>query len=424
MTAENSRFLKETFKIDDAIISLADEVLLEAAEEFSRAEEIAELNQAKILRAFRENHVREAHFAATSGYGYGDLGRDTLDRIFAEVFGGESAIVRSNIACGTQAISLCLFGVLRPGDTLLAVAGRPYDTLLGVIGIDGKTLGSLADFGVNYAEIPLDKNNLPDYANIAETTARIRPKAAFVARSKGYEFRESLGIREIEKIIKTIKTASSQTVCVIDNCYGEFVENLEPPDVGADLCAGSLIKNPGGGVAEAGGYVVGKKELVELAASSLTAPGLGSHVGPSLGQNKLLYKGIFAAPHAVCEAMKTAIFASRLFDKLGFETCPKPGAQRFDTVQAIKFESAEKLIKFCQAIQNNSPVDSDVTLEPWDMPGYSCKIVMASGGFTQGSSIELSADAPIREPYVAYLQGGVIFSAAKIAIMKAASDIF
>ncbi len=395
-----------------------------AKEYFKRVEEIAQYNSMKVLNAFRKHRISYAHFGETSGYGYDDLGRDTLDEVFADIFGAEDAMVRHNIISGTQAISLCLYGVLRPTDTLVSVVGSPYDTMEEVIGIrgDGGT-GSLKDFGISYDQVDLLSGGEVDYQGIENKLREKKVKAVLIQRSKGYDWRKSLCVDEIGKIIKTVKNISPETICIVDNCYGEFVEKREPTQVGADLVVGSLIKNAGGSLAQSGGYIAGKKEYVELVGYRFTAPGLGKHVGASLGFNKNLYQGVFVAPHVVCQSLKTAILCACAFENLGYEVCPKSSEIRTDIIQAVKLGSADKVIKFCQGIQSGSPIDSHVSPEPWAMPGYEDEVIMAAGAFVQGASIELSADAPICEPYTVYMQGGIVYEASKLGIMEAISRV-
>ena len=415
--------LKSKFGISDNIFNLYKEVENGLKEEFRRIEEISEYNQLKVLSAFQKNRVSYSHFGETSGYGYDDMGRDTLDDIVADIFGAEDAMIRHNVVSGTQAIASCLYGVLRPGDRLVSLVGRPYDTLEEVIGLRGeKGVGSLMDFGVSYAQVDLIDGNV-DYEGIKKTISEAKTKAVLIQRSKGYDWRNSLSVDEIGKIIKTVKEVDSEVICIVDNCYGEFVEKKEPTEAGADLVVGSLIKNMGGSLALSGGYVAGTKKCVELVSYRLTAPGLGKHVGASLGFNRNLYQGLFMAPNIVMQSVKTAVLCAGIFEKLGFEVCPSSKDERHDIIQAVKFGSADKVIKFCQAIQKGSPIDSFVTPEPWDMPGYESPVIMAAGAFVQGSSIELSADAPICEPYIAYMQGGTIYNASKTGILMAAESI-
>lgn len=417
-------FLKNEYNISQEVIDLmikAEENLTDA---FKRADEIAAFNQLKVLKAFQNHNVSYAHFGETSGYGYDDIGRDTLDDIFADVFKAEDAVVRHNIISGTQAIASCLYGVLRPGDLMYSVVGAPYDTMEEVIGIRGEEdSGSLKDFGIEYGQIDLSERGEIDYCQIKKVFSEKKVKLALIQRSRGYDWRDSLTVSEIEKVIKTIKAVSPDTVCMVDNCYGEFSEKTEPTEVGADIIVGSLIKNPGGSIALSGGYIAGKEEYVKKISYRLTAPGLGKHVGASLGFNRNLYQGFFMAPHIVAQSMKTSMLCAEMFKQMGYEVCPQPKAVRSDIIQAIKFNNPDKLIKFCQAIQSGSAIDSYVTPEPWDMPGYENPVIMAAGTFVQGASIELSVDAPICEPYTAYLQGGIVYDAAKVGILKAAEAV-
>ncbi len=415
-----SDILKKEFKIRPETIAR-----MEAAEEalaphFRRAEEIAAANQLKVLKAFQNNRVSYVHFGETSGYEYDDLGRDTLDRIYAEIFGAEDALVRHHIVSGTQAIASCLYGVLRPGDTMASVAGSPYDTMEEVIGLRGEPdCGSLKDFGVSYCQVDLLENGKPDLDGIQKLVSEKKIKLALIQRSRGYAWRNSLTVAEIGEIIRCIKEINDTVICMVDNCYGEFVEVQEPTQVGADIVVGSLIKNAGGSLALSGGYIAGRADLIEKISYRLTAPGLGRHTGASLGFNRNLYQGLFMAPHIVSQSIKTAIFCAKMFADMGYEVCPAPDAIRSDIIQAIKLKSPENVIRFCQAIQKGSPIDSFVTPEPWDMPGYEDPVIMAAGAFVQGASIELSADAPICPPYIAYVQGGVVYDAAKLGVLRA-----
>ncbi len=404
---------------------LAKEAEEKLAPHFQHIEEVAQLNTERVLEAFRDERVSEGMFYSTSGYGYDDRGREVLDRIYAKVFGAEAAIVRHSIACGTHALTIGLFALLRPGDVLLSLTGKPYDTLDEVIGITGTPgCGSLKDFGVDYVCVPLTEAGKPDLEAIDGELKRLggRVKVAFIQRSKGYMDRPTLSVDEIGALARFVKERSSAYV-MVDNCYGEFVEDREPCAVGADLIVGSLIKNPGGGIAECGGYLAGKKELVELCGYRLTSPGEGTEVGATIGQNKPMYKGLFFAPHTVAQALKTAHFAAYLFEKLGYQTEPKWNETRSDIIQAVRCEAPEILVAFCRGIQAGSPVDSYVTPEPWQMPGYSDPVVMAAGAFTQGSSLELSADGPIRPPYLAYFQGGLTYESGKVGILSAAKSV-
>ena len=419
-----SESLKQYFGLSEKTVSLMKETEQEYQNAFLRVEEIAKINQLKVLKAFQNHRVSYAHLGETTGYGYDDLGRDTLDQIWAEIFGAEDALVRHNIVSGTQAIASCLYGILRPGDTMASVVGGPYDTMEEVIGLRGEPdSGSLMDFGVSYTQVDLLPDGKVDFAGIQKTIKENKIKLALIQRSRGYAWRDSLTVDEIGKIIDCIKEVDSEVICMVDNCYGEFVEDKEPTQVGADIIVGSLIKNAGGSLALSGGYVAGRKDLVEKISYRLTAPGLGRHTGASLGFNRNLYQGLFMAPHVVAESIKTAILCAGVFKKLGYPVCPEPEAMRSDIIQAVKFGNPKKLIAFCQAIQAGSPIDSHVRPEPWEMPGYGDPVIMAAGAFVQGASIELSADAPICDPYIAYMQGGVIYDSAKIGILKAADAI-
>jgi len=419
---DNYTFLEEQFGIPEKVSAIVKEA--EESLDFSRAESIAEYNQYKVLKAFADNKVSDAHFMHTSGYGYDDLGRDTLDKVYAQIFEAEDAIVRHNFISGTHTISTALFSVLRPGDMLISVTGKPYDTLEEVIGISGeKGAGSLADFGVSYKQIDLLADGGVDFDKVSKAVNENNVKAALIQRSKGYGDRPTYSAEYIGEIIKKVKARSKDTVCIVDNCYGEFADIHEPTYYGADLIAGSLIKNPGGGLAQTGGYIAGKHKYIELAANRLTAVGIGRECGASLGFNKQLYQGIFMAPHTVMQAIKSAMLCSAVFDKMGYEVSPKPDEDRHDIIQAIKFKQEKPLIAFCQGIQKGAPVDSFVTPEPWDMPGYQDKVIMAAGAFVQGASIELSADAPIKEPYIAYMQGGLTYESAKLGILNALKNV-
>lgn len=409
------------FEIDEKIEKASDAALEKAKRQFDKIDKITEYNQLKVIKAFIENGVSESHFASTSGYGYGDRGRETLDKIWAQVFSAEAALVRHNFTCGTHTLATALFGVLRPGDKMLAVTGTPYDTIHDVIGISGSGMGSLKDFGIVYDEVPL-KNEKPDLEAI-ENAVDDSTTMVYIQRSRGYELRPSLLVDEIGEIVKVAKKKNPNVIIMVDNCYGEFVQTKEPTEVGADLIAGSLIKNGGGGMARTGGYIAGRADLVEKCAYRLTTPGLGTEVGATLGMNRELYMGLFYAPHTVGEALKSAVYISALFDTLGFKTTPAFDAERGDIVQSLGLENEERLVAFCQGVQSGSPIDSHLTPEPWDMPGYDSKVVMAAGAFTMGSSIELSADAPIREPYYAWIQGGLTFHSAKICALLAAQKM-
>ena len=408
--------MNEFFNISDEILNLAAKAEEELKPQFKAIDEITEYNQNKVLKAFIDNNVSESCFGTTTGYGYDDKGRDTLERVFAQIMNTEDAIIRHNFVSGTHTITVALFGLLRPGDTLLSVAGMPYDTLRGVIGISPKD-GSLKEFGVNYEQIDLDKNGGIDYKALEERLKSSPVKIAYIQRSRGYETRPSLTISEIEKTVKLVKSICPETIVMVDNCYGEYVEEKEPTDVGADIIMGSLIKNPGGGIAPTGGYIAGKRDLVEKCAARLTAPGIGKEVGATLGTSREMYLGVFNAPHAVGEALKTATFASKIFEMQGFEVTPKSDEKRTDIIQTVVLGSAEKLIGFCQGLQHGMPVEAYVSPEPWDMPGYDDPVIMSSGSFTAGATIELSADGPIREPYAAWMQGGLNYHSAKTGIL-------
>lgn len=403
------------------IDELVYEVENEIKEQFAKEEKIELENSKKILDAFRKHKISEAHMQGTTGYGYGDLGRDTIEEIYADIFKAEDALVRTQFISGTHTIATALFGVLRPGDTVLSVNGKPYDTLDETLGIRDNP-NSLKAFGVKYEQIDLVDNKF-DLETIKNRVSKNDIKLIIMQRSRGYAYRNAFTIAEIEEVIKLIRSVNTSSYIMIDNCYGEFTEEREPIEVGADYIVGSLIKNIGGSIAQSGGYIVGKKELIDLISDRYSAPGLGKEGGASFDNNRKILQGLFMAPHIVCEAKKIGIFTSRLLEKLGFETEPKFDAVRSDIVQMIKFNDSEKLVKFCQGIQAYSPVDSHVIPEPWDMPGYDSKIIMASGSFTSGSSIELSCDGPVRPPYVAYLQGGITYSYGKIAVVEAIKRI-
>ena len=392
------------------------------AGQFERIDRIAAANTEKVLAAFQNHRVSESYFAGTNGYGYDDLGRDKLDEIYAEVFKAEAALVRVQFVNGTHAIACALFGALSPGDVLVSAVGAPYDTLHGVIGITDKGHGSLKEYGVEYRQVDL-KDGRPDLEGIARAVEDRRVRAVLIQRSRGYATRASLGVEEIGAICDAVRAVRKDVSVIVDNCYGEFVEEREPIEAGADLIVGSLIKNPGGGLAPTGGYLAGRRDLVEAAAMRLTAPGLGGEVGCTLGQSRALYQGLFLAPHTVAQAVKTAVFAAGLMEKLGYETDPVSTATRHDIIQMIHMRSPDRLERFCRGIQSGAPVDSHVTPVPWDMPGYDSPVIMAAGAFVQGASIELSADAPMREPYTVYLQGGLTYESGKLGILLAAQEL-
>lgn len=409
------------FDISKKIENASETALKMCEKQFEKINGISEYNQLKVQKAFIEFGISESHFVSSTGYGYGDRGRETLDKVWAKVFGAEDALVRHNFTCGTHTLATALFGVLRPGDKMLCVTGTPYDTIHNVIGITGQGMGSLKDFGILYDEVPL-KDEKPDFDAI-EQAIDSSITMVYIQRSRGYELRPSLSVSEIENIVKIAKKKNPDVIVMVDNCYGEFVEKREPCDVGVDLIAGSLIKNAGGGIASTGGYIAGRADLVEKCAYRLTTPGLGKEVGATLGHNRELYMGLFFAPHTVGEALKSSVFISALFENFGYDVTPKYDEDRHDIVQCLGLENPESLVAFCQGIQSGSPIDSYVLPEPWDMPGYDSKVVMAAGAFTLGSSIELSADAPIREPYYAWIQGGLNFSSAKICALLAAQQM-
>ena len=410
------------FEFDEKIVELSKKALENVKVEFDLIDGITEFNQQKMLAAFINNNVSESMFSGTTGYGYSDRGREVLGRVFAEAVGAEDSIVRYNFTCGTHTLSVALFGVLRPGDTMLCVTGTPYDTIQPVIGINEKRIsGSLEDFGIKYKQVDLKADGTLDFAAI-ENAVDSSISMVYIQRSRGYNLRPSLSVDEIGRIVEITRRKSSAVV-MVDNCYGEWTEKREPTQVGADLIAGSMIKNPGAGVARTGGYIAGRHDLVEKCADRLISPGIGREVGATLGMNRELFLGVYSAPHVVGEAMKSAAFAASLFNLLGFETTPVPGETRHDIIQAIKLENEKNLIAFCRGIQKCSPVDAFATPEPWDMPGYDSKVVMAAGAFTLGSSIELSADAPLREPYAVWMQGGLNFHSAKLAIMSSADEV-
>jgi len=405
--------------IADRLDSLATEVIEEVQALWRRIDGLVLANQRRVLEAFRAARVSDFHLRGSTGYGYGDAGREALEAVYAEVFAAEAALVRPQIVSGTHALALCLYGVLRPGDKLLTVQGRPYDTLEAIIGGEP---GSLAQWGIEYLQLDL----LPDGGLAKEAVLEalaLKPRAVLLQRAGGYSWRRGLVLKELGTLISLIKEQAPETVVIVDNCYGEFVETLEPPALGADLCAGSLIKNPGGGIAPTGGYVAGRSELVDMAANRLTAPGLGRAVGPTLDCQRLLFEGFFLAPHFVAEALKGAVFAARFFERLGFDVLPRFDEERSDIVQGIRLGSPELLLSFCRGIQGASPVDAHVRPEGEALPGYRDAVVMAAGTFVQGASLELTADAPMREPYAAYLQGGLSKEHAILGALAAARAV-
>ncbi len=411
----------QKFGIKEEIIKLSKKIEPEINSIFEKINEISEYNSLKVLSAFQKYNLSEMHFNGTTGYGYGDIGRDTIENIFSEIFKAEDSLVRTQFISGTHAISTALFAILRPGDTLISITGKPYDTLDEVIGIQSNN-SSLMSYGIKYEQIELLNNDF-NYEEIEKRLRKGNVKLIEIQRSRGYSTRNSIDLDNVEKVIKLIKNIDKNVIVMIDNCYCEFVSKKEPIEVGADIVVGSLIKNLGGGIAPNGAYIVGRKDLVDLASQRLTAPGLGKEVGASLGINKQILQGLFLAPSVVASAVKTAIFASKMLEELGYKVEPKYNDIRTDIVQTIQFEDKEKLIKFCQGIQAASPIDSSSVPMPWDMPGYTDQVIMAAGAFTQGSSIELSCDGPVRPPYIAFLQGGLTYEYGKLGIMKAISMI-
>ena len=424
MLRETEKLMMESYNIKPHVFELYKKALSDVEEQFKIYDEIREYNQLKVLNAFQEERISDMHFTNSSGYGYDDIGRDTLDKVYARIFNTESALVRPHFVNGTHAIGCALMGNLKTGDTMVCITGAPYDTLHNIIGISGKeNIGSLREYGVNYKQVDL-KDGTFDTEKIIEVLKEDPTiKLVHIQRSTGYGWRKSFLVSEIGEIISKIKEVRSDVCVFVDNCYGEFIDKIEPTDVGADLVAGSLIKNLGGGIAPTGGYVAGKAKYVEQAAYRLTTPGIGGECGSTFGVMRQLYQGLFLAPHIVMEALKGAVFCARIMEIAGFEVLPKYNDKRSDIIQAIKFNDRDKLIKFCKGIQKGSPIDSYVECEPWAMPGYNDEVIMAAGAFIQGSSIELSADAPIREPYIAYLQGGLTFDHAKIGILISLNNI-
>lgn len=409
--------------IPENIERLASDCEAGMRDRFCEIDAVAAGNTRRVLEAFQRFRVSEPCFAGTTGYGYDDLGRDTLDKIYADVFGAGAALVRTGFVNGTHAIATMLYGALRPGDTLLSVMGAPYDTLRSAIGIQGNAYGSLISLGVKYAETPWDELGGPDYDAVAADVRKYAPAAVLIQRSRGYAGRRALLMDEMRQLIGVIREAKRDTIICVDNCYGEFTDLTEPTHWGADLAAGSLIKNPGGGIAPAGGYIVGRAELIERCACRLTVPGIGGECGATLGVNRLLYQGLFLAPHTVAQALKTAVFCAAMLERLGYETSPSALEPRGDIIQTLCLKNAENMRRFCRGIQSGSPVDSFVSPEPWQMPGYDCEVIMAAGAFIQGSSIELSADGPVREPYRVFLQGGLTYEAGRLGVMSALAEM-
>ena len=412
-----------TLPFSEKVTALAAQAQQDAAAQFAHIDAVAEYNSRKVLAAFQKFQVQEGYFAGTTGYGYDDTGRDTLEKIYAEIFGAEDALVRLQFVNGTHAIASALYGALKPGELLLSAVGAPYDTLLGVIGVTGEEPGSLKSYGIGYRQVDVTPDDQPDKEGLARAVREPGVKAVLIQRSKGYSTRATLSVEEIGELIAIVKENNPNAVCIVDNCYGEFVETIEPTQVGADLIVGSLIKNPGGGLAPMGGYVAGRHDLVEAAAMRLTVPGIGRECGATLGQNRSLYQGLFLAPHTTAQAVKTAVFAARMMELMGYDTEPRSDQLRHDIIQMVSLQTPEAVQRFCKGIQSGSPVDSFVTPIPWDMPGYDSQVIMAAGAFIQGASIELSADAPMRPPYTVYLQGGLTYESGKTGIMLAAEEL-
>jgi cystathionine beta-lyase family protein involved in aluminum resistance len=415
-------FLTREYGISPELCALAEEVERQVRGEFARIDRVRDYNQLKVLRSMQKNGLAERHLNFSTGYGYNDLGRDLLDRIFADAFDCEDALVRSQFISGTHALTVALFGILRPGDKVVSVTGKPYDTLEGILGLRGEAdEGSLKDFGVNYRQVDLLPDGSPDLEGIAAAVGGA--KLAIMQRSRGYSSRDALSVETLGGIARAVKAASPATLVMCDNCYGEFVDVIEPVNVGADFMVGSLIKNPGGGLALTGGYIAGKAECVRKCANRLTAPGLGKHVGSSLGMTRSMVQGFYIAPHTVAESLKGAVFTAALFEKLGYDTSPAYDAHRSDIVQTVRFRSPEKLAEFCRMIQRAAPVDSDAVPVADDMPGYEAQVIMAAGNFVQGASIELSADGPMIPPYTAFMQGGLTYVNVKLAALLAAEAL-
>ena len=408
-------------EIKPEVYQMAERAQAVCLERFAEIDQIAEVNTRRIMEAFQEQRVSDSCFAGTTGYGYDDLGRETLDKLYAQIFGTEAALVRLGFVNGTHALTAAMFSLAKPGETVLAVTGAPYDTLRSAIGLSGELFGSLKFYGIDYAQVDLAADGNPDYEAIRRAAADSKVAGIMIQRSRGYEDRKALTVEEIGRICKTVREVNASASIMVDNCYGEFTDVLEPTHVGADLIAGSLIKNPGGGLAPTGGYIAGRAELVERAAMRMTTPGIGGECGSTLGNNRLLFQGLFMAPHVVAQALKTAVFCAAMMAELGIDTSPGVQEKRSDIIQMVKLGSPERMKRFCLGIQSGAPVDSFVTPEPWPMPGYDCPVIMAAGAFVQGSSIELSADGPMREPFTVYMQGGLTYESGKYGIMMAVS---
>ena len=424
MTSSNYReYLQTAFNIDSKVVDKVKEAEARLSERFTDADDISSVCQLKVLKAFQDNHINATHFDWSTGYGYDDAGRDAVERVYSSVFNTEAALVRPNIVNGTHAISVTLLGLLRPGDEFIEISGAPYDTLQTVIGKgEGDFKGTITDYGIKYSEIPLSADKDLDFDAISKTV-KSDTKMVAIQRSTGYDFRPAISLDSIQKACEIVHGINPDIIVMIDNCYGEFVDTYEPTDVGADVMAGSLIKNPGGGLALSGGYIVGRADLIEKISYRLTCPGIGSECGLTYGQNRNVLEGLFLAPKVVNSALKAAMLTGLVYESLGYDVIPSPDAKRSDIIQAIKFENPEPMLAFCTAIQSASPIDSYVSPEPWDMPGYSDQVVMAAGAFVQGSSIELSADAPLREPYIAYFQGGLTYEHASFGVIKSLNEL-
>ncbi len=411
-----------TFNFSDELKNLSAVALEKASKSFSEIDKITEYNQQRVLKAFIDNGISDSHFAPSTGYGYGDRGRDALDSLTASIFGTEDALIRHSFASGTHTLCVMLFGILRTGDNVLCATGVPYDTIHSVIGLSGEGMGSLKDYGIGFDIVDLLPDGTVDYDGLKAKLSEKQYKAVYIQRSRGYSLRPTLNNGDIKKIVDITKAASN-ALTMLDNCYGEFTEYSSPADVGVDIFAGSLIKNPGGGIAKCGGYIAGKKELVELCSYRLTTPGIGREVGATLGNSRDIFMGLFNAPHVTGEALKTAVFTAALFEEIGYGVSPKPDEARADIIQSVLLGNSERLIAFCQGLQSGSVIDSFVVPQPWEMPGYDSEVIMAAGAFTNGSSIELSADAPLREPYAVWLQGGLNFHSAKIGVLLGAQRV-
>ena len=411
------------FDIDPRLEKLGEQAQLDCAQAFARTEEIGEYNSRKVLAAFLHNGVSESHFAGSTGYGYDDRGRETLEAVMAEITGSEDALMRHNFVSGTHTLTTALFGVLRPGDVMLSITGLPYDTIQPVIGITGENCGSLKEFGIEYRQVDLLPDGTPDLEAIAEAVKDPRVKVAYVQRSRGYSLRPSINMDMMGKLIQTVRKNNPKAIFMVDNCYGIFTEKAEPTQLGADLIVGSLIKNAGGGIARTGGYIAGRRDLIEQCAYRLTTPGQGKEIGCTLGELRNMFLGLFLAPNVVCSAVKTAIFAAALFECLGYRVNPSCREPRTDIIQSIELGNEKGMVAFCKGVQRGAPVDSFVVPEPWDMPGYESKVIMAAGAFHLGASIELSADGPMRPPYMAYLQGGLTYESGKTGVMLAVEEL-